>query len=164
MKAQIVSFHCVLKNRLGQVLSSSFNRDVINQLEDSSSNEGIPRLRGLVARIQNVRQGEKRQFTVPASEAYGPYDPNLVLNIPRKNLSNGDQLGIGSEIVSHAGPSGPTQVYRVVQIQGDRLILDGNHLLAGHDLVFDIEVVSARDACAEDFGEPCAPEPGAYVH
>lgn len=58
MKAQIVSFHCVLKDTFGKVLSSSFNQDVINQLEGAPSSVDDRRLRGLVAGIQNVRKGE----------------------------------------------------------------------------------------------------------
>jgi FKBP-type peptidyl-prolyl cis-trans isomerase SlyD len=73
MNAQIVSFHCVLKNKLGQVLSSSFNRDVINQLDVRGSNAG-----------------ERRHFVVPAEEAYGPYDPKLVFESPRSKLPGGN--------------------------------------------------------------------------
>ena len=29
MRVQIVSFHCVLKNKLGHLISSSFNQDVV---------------------------------------------------------------------------------------------------------------------------------------
>jgi len=162
MNAQIVSFHCVLKNRLGHVLSSSFNRDVINQpaLQGAENHpEAVhQRLRGLAAGIQNVRAGERRQFMVPAEEAYGPYDPGLVVEVRRAWLSEGGRLDIGSEVRGKVGPRGRNLVYRVAQIKGDLLVLDANHPLAGHDLIFDIEVVSARDARQEDFGEP---EPGA---
>lgn len=168
MKAQIVSFHCVLKDKLGQVLSSSFNQDVINQLESGQASGNDSRLRGLVAGIQNVRPGERRQFTVPAREAYGPYDPDLVLKVSRSDLLLGDRLVVGSEIVSQPDRDGVQQTYRVVEVHptrsGDILVLDANHPLAGHDLVFDIEVVSARDACSEDFEEPDYTAPVHYVH
>lgn len=164
MKAQIVSFHCVLKDKLGQVLSSSFNQDVINQVEEGASGENDQRLRGLVAGIQNVRQGERRQFTVPANDAYGPYDPALVVSVPRADLSEGHQLMIGSEVVGASGPHGRQRTYRVVETTGDMVVLDGNHPLAGHDITFDIEVVSARDACGEDFGEPVFAPAGRLLH
>jgi FKBP-type peptidyl-prolyl cis-trans isomerase SlyD len=164
MKAQIVSFQCVLKNKLGQILSSSFNQNVINQLEEGGSDNSPARLRGLVAGIQNVREGEKRQFMVPAHEAYGPYNPDLVLNVARSDLKQGDRLGIGSEVVGRSGPNAPVQVYRVTQILGDTLVLDANHPLAGQDLIFDIEVISARDACREDFEEPPVVASSRYVH
>ena len=169
MKAQIVSFHCVLKNRLGHVLSSSFNQDVINQLEESAIAQGSSQLRGLVAGIQNVHKGERRQFTVLAAEAFGAYDPDLVISIPRAELLNAEGakqgLMIGSEISHHPSYRGAKRrVYRVTQIMGDTLVLDANHPLAGHDLVFDIEVVAARDACREDFEDPVATPSNGYVH
>jgi FKBP-type peptidyl-prolyl cis-trans isomerase SlyD len=164
MKAQIVSFKCVLKNRLGQVLSSSFNQDVINQIEKNDSDDATPRLRGLVAGIQSVREGEKRQISVAAHEAYGPYDPDLVVNIPRSEIQRGHSLVIGSEIVGRSGPNASTLIYRVTQIHGDMLVLDANHPLAGHDLIFDIEVISARDACTEDFEQPLIAASSRRVH
>lgn len=164
MKAQIVSFHCVLKNRLGQVLSSSFNQDVINQLEDGNPAEESRKLRGLVAGIQNVRKGEKRKFTVSANDAYGPYNPDLVVTVSRSELWMGDRLVIGSEVVSQVEPNGSHQVYHVVQADGETLMLDGNHPLAGQDLVFEIEVVSARDARSDDFEEPFFAATSRYIH
>jgi len=164
MKAQIVSFHCVLKNKLGQILSSSFNQDVINQIKKTDLPSDNQKLRGLIAGIQNVCKGEKRQFTVTADNAYGPYNPDLVLNVLRSDLLTGDGLVIGSEIVSQSGPNDSRQTFRVVQIIGEILVLDANHPLAGQDLIFDIEVVSAREACSDDFDETFSPAPGQYLH
>lgn len=161
MKTQIVSFHCVLKNKLGQVLSSSFNKDVINQLAKSPAAESEQKLRGLVAGIQNVRKGEKREISVPASEAYGLYDPKLVLKISRSDLLNGKKLAVGSQIMTQSTPGNPSQVYRVIEATGNQLVLDGNHPLAGQDLVFEVEVVSVRKARREDFETPIA---SGYIH
>lgn len=164
MKAQIVSFHCVLKDKLGKVLSSSFNQNVINQLEDLGPSNGCTKLRGLVAGIQNVREGEHREFTVSAKDAYGTYDPDLVRNVSRSSIARNEKLVIGSEIILESGPSRHKQVYRVTQFKGDMLVLDGNHPLAGHDLTFDIDVVSARDACSEDFEDAPVSASGHYLH
>jgi FKBP-type peptidyl-prolyl cis-trans isomerase SlyD len=162
MKAQIVSFNCVLKNKLGHVLSSSFNHDVINQLEDGNSCPG--KLRGFIAKIQNVHEGERRLFTVPTAEAYGPYDPDLLVNVARSDLSTDNSFDLGSEIISRSPQNGCQLAYRVVRIDGDRVMLDGNHPLAGQDLIFDIEVVSARDACSTDFEKSPSASTGRYVH
>ncbi len=150
MRAQIVSFHCILRDRFGHILSTSFNQDLINQLERPEK-EGIHQnLRGLVAGLQDVSAGEKRNFTVPAAEAFGVYQPDLVLTVHRSELPESKQLGVGSWVRSK---SGSNQAYRVVHIDGDQYTLDGNHPLAGQDLSFDIEVVAARDARREDFEE-----------
>jgi FKBP-type peptidyl-prolyl cis-trans isomerase SlyD len=38
----------------------------------------------------------------------------------------------------------------VAAIEGDDVLLDANHPLAGVDLTFDVEIVSARAASAEE--------------
>lgn len=160
MKVQIVSFHCVLKDKLGKTISSSFNQDVINQHE-----EGSETLRGLVAGLQNVTEGEKRKISVSADEAYGFYDPGLVVEVPRRELNRGQSLGIGNEIVTQSTEDGHSRVFRVINTAADYVVLDGNHPLAGQDLVFEIEVTSAREAVAADLVEE--PEPqrqGRSVH
>ncbi len=159
MKAQIVSFHCVLKNKLGQILSSSFNQDVINQLE-----AGDQKLRGLVAGIQNVQQGERRRVEVSASEGYGTYDPRLVRTVSRAKLAGKAPLFIGSEVGGTGEPGEVARSYRVTEIRGDEVVLDGNHPLAGHDLIFDIEVVSARDARQEDYEDTPTSGASSYIH
>ena len=159
MKAQIVSFHCVLKNNLGQVISSSFNRDVINQIE-----KGGCRLQGLFAGLQDLKPGEKRQIAVAANQAYGLYDPGLVIEVRRSELIHGKYLEIGSDILRRVEPRGLAQVFRVVHTKMNSVVLDGNHPLAGQDLVFDIEVISAREALAEDLEKSSFLEMNRHIH
>jgi hypothetical protein len=59
MAAQIVSFHCVLRNRVGRVISRTFNEDVITQ----SNRQGDDVLRGLVEGLSDLRAGEFRRIT-----------------------------------------------------------------------------------------------------
>lgn len=76
------------------------------------------------------------------------------MNVRRSELLKGEDLVIGSQVTTHSRSFGSTHVFRVVKIDGDKLVLNGNHPLAGQDLIFNIEVVSARDARQEDFEEP----------
>lgn len=141
ISAQIISFHCTVKNKLGHVLSSSFNQDVINQQELKSA-----RLSGLVDGLQSVQAGEKRSFLVKAERAYGIYDPALIVELPLSDLEYAHQLRPGVEILRYLNPSQEPRIFRVVKLTEDTAILDGNHPLAGHDLIFDVEIVAARDA------------------
>lgn len=146
MPAQIVSFHCVMKNKLGQVLGSSFNADVINQLEN-----GHETLAGLVAGLQDLTNGEKRKISVPADQGYGLYNPKLVLEVPRSEIPSPSRLKVGDEIQKAVGKDGRNASFRVVSAEKDSVTLDGNHPLAGQDLIFEIEVISARTAVKADF-------------
>lgn len=145
MKAQVISFRCVIKNKLGQVLSSSFIRDAINQRD-----HGNDRLPGLVEGLQSVRVGEKRRIAVPAGSAYGTYDPGLIIELPRCELTYSDQLARGSQVLRPHGTDSESRLFRVIRLDKDHVVIDGNHPLAGHDLVFEVEILSARDARSED--------------
>lgn len=159
MRAQVISFHCVMKNRLGKVLSSSFNQNVINQRE--SENDRLP---GLIDGLQSVKTGEKRSILVPADLAYGLYDPALIVELRRSELEYGDRLALGSQILRSVGHASEKHLFRVIQLNDDSVIMDGNHPLAGHDLVFEVEIVSAREVQDDDFLEDSLPIPGQLIH
>jgi FKBP-type peptidyl-prolyl cis-trans isomerase SlyD len=145
MKPQVISFHCVLKNNLGKVISSTFNRDVLTH----GSGEHLP---GLSAGLQNLKAGEKRQIFLSAPQAYGYYDLNLVIEVSRKRISQGSKLKIGDKVSIRAQDK-KLRSFRVIQENSRTLTLDGNHPLAGQDLIFDVEGVQIRDATQEEVTE-----------
>lgn len=145
MSVQVVSFKCILKNKTGKIISTTFNRDVITAIESSS--EQI--LSGLAKGLQNLKAGEKRRIELAAGEAYGFYDPNKVILIPRKKITM-KTLPNPGELVSITGKSGIVRTYRYVDSHGDYVALDANHPLAGQDLVFEIETLEVRDATADE--------------
>lgn len=157
MKAQIVSFHCVLKDVLGKVLSTTFNQDVITQI--SAEAEEIP---GLALRMTDLASGERRQITVPASEAYGLYDPKLTQRIFRDQLASGENIAVGDR-VQRLDVKGNLRAFAVTAIAGDTIQLDANHPLAGQDLVFELHVLEARDATAEEIYESLGPALPQYL-
>jgi FKBP-type peptidyl-prolyl cis-trans isomerase SlyD len=145
MKPQIISFRCVLKNKTGTVISSTFNREVITHCP------GDP-LPGLSEGLHNLKAGEKRQIILGACQAYGFYDLNLVMEISRKKISRGMQLKIGDEILLQTQEK-KLRKFRVIQENSKTVTLDGNHPLAGQDLIFYVEGVQARDATQEEIAE-----------
>jgi FKBP-type peptidyl-prolyl cis-trans isomerase SlyD len=161
MRTQVVSFHCILKNKIGQVLSSTFNQDVITDCPGQGDF-----LRGLSEGLKNLTKGEKRQIHLTADQAYGFYDTALVFEVPRSQLVRGEALMVGDEIL-HASWEGGSKVFRVIECTASRVTLDGNHPLAGQDLIFDIEATDARDATIDEIAEsndPGAGAPKRYLH
>lgn len=159
MKPQVISFRCVVKNSLGQILSSSFSQDMINQKAPEQD-----RLPGLIDGLQSVKTGETRKITVPADLAYGPYDPSLNLEVPKADVDLQSPLAIGAQIYWAARPGTDPRQYRVVQITRETVVLDANHPLAGQDLTFEVEIVAARDAQPDDFGDTLWTRAGALLH
>lgn len=140
MAAQIVSFTCILKNTCGEVISSSVNREVLTTLQNSEFT-----LNGLAQGLQDISKGEKRSITLSAEHAYGFYDPKKVILYPLKNVVNKARLRVGEHVKIQL-KSGKTRSYRVAEVFKDMVSLDGNHPLAGQDLIFEIEALEARKA------------------
>jgi FKBP-type peptidyl-prolyl cis-trans isomerase SlyD len=158
MKAQVVSFHCVLTNKLGQILSSTFNRDVI------TSHGNIPApLQGLVEGLQDLKKGQRRRIAVSAEHAFGFYDPGLVVEIRRKMVPQAAELKVGDSVQVEVEES-QIRWYKVIEVSRDSVLLDANHPLAGQDLVFEIEATDVRDATIEELAESNGAGPKTLLH
>lgn len=147
MGAQIICFNCVLKDKYGTLISSSVNRNVLTSLPGEG---GL--LSGLAKGLQHLTKGEKRSIALSAEQAYGFYDPKKVILFPLRKIPDFAHLRVGQP-VSIVGKSGEVRTYRVLQIYGEMVSLDGNHPLAGQDLVFEIETLDVRDATEEEIFE-----------
>ncbi len=143
MSVQVVSFHCVLKNKLGRIISSSFNNEVI--LENQPNQQTLA---GLIEGLKDLKSGEKRKVSLRADQAYGYYDPKLVKVLNLEDLDINHKIKIGESVIySHQGKQ---KSFRVISILNDKITLDGNHPLAGQDLVFEIEATNSRLATPEE--------------
>lgn len=142
MNSQIISFNCILKNKAGLLISETYNRDVLTALDT-----GETMLLGLAQGLQNLKKGEQRKISISADEAYGFYDLKKIILYPIKKLAKDLRIG---QIISIIGKSGNSRSYKVVEFHNDFISLDGNHPLAGQDLVFEIEALEVRDATSEE--------------
>ncbi len=147
MKTQVISFQCVLKNKLGRVLSTSLQSDVINTIEHSGE------LKDLALGLQDVFPGEKRRIEIKAEQAYGFYKPELCSDLPRSELSRGSLLKVGDSFPMYSPEKNTSLVFRVIAATDETITVDGNHPLAGQDLLFDVEILEARELREEDEGD-----------
>lgn len=146
MNAQVISFNCTLKNKTGKLISSTYNREVLTVSEINLG--GM--LSGLNKNLQNLKKGEKRNISLAAEEAYGFYDPKKIILFPRRKLPKIIKIGETLIIVSKTGVE---RSYRVLEIHNDLVSLDGNHPLAGQDLIFEIEALEVRAATSREIEE-----------
>ncbi len=85
--------------------------------------------------------GDKKTVEIPADQAYGPAQNELVMPVPRDQFPPEIVPEVGQKLqVGH--PSGQTLVVTVTDVKDDIVTLDANPPLAGKDLVFDIELVA----------------------
>jgi FKBP-type peptidyl-prolyl cis-trans isomerase 2 len=85
--------------------------------------------------------GEKKTVYIPINEAYGPADEQNVIRIPRTEIPEDMELQIGMVLNMHQDGSGEVMQVAVADFDDQSVVLDGNHPLAGKDLIFDIELV-----------------------
>jgi FKBP-type peptidyl-prolyl cis-trans isomerase SlyD len=140
MRVQIVSFHCVLKNKLGHFISSSFNQDVATSAP-ADAGSALP---GFIEGLKGLKKGQKKKICVDADQAYGFYNPKLIVEVARSKFDGGQELRIGHQVMANFAHEDEPRVYRVVGATKSKVTVDGNHPLAGQDLVFDVEVTSSR--------------------
>lgn len=100
--------------------------------------------------LQGKKVGESIQVKLQPDEAFGEYDASLVQMEPRKDFPKELQVGMQFEGGPEGGDEDEFVIYRVTDITGDKVILDGNHPLAGMALVFTCTVTSVRPASAEE--------------
>jgi FKBP-type peptidyl-prolyl cis-trans isomerase SlyD len=102
-------------------------------------------------RIEEALQGREPgyQTTVELQppDAFGLRDESLVQTIPKTQFPPGVKVGGQLQGV---GEDGRTQVFTVMKIKGDKVLLDGNHPMAGKALRFTVTVTDVRAASPEE--------------
>lgn len=105
-------------------------------------------IEGLELALEAKEVGDKFDIEVQANDAYGEYNDNLVQSVPREFFVGVDELEVGMRFVADTDQGGVPVV--VTAIEGETVTVDGNHMLAGQNLKFNVEVVAIRDATEEE--------------
>lgn len=96
---------------------------------------------GLDVALPGMAVGDKKIVNVSCADAYGPIHPDRRQSVARSNIPADVPLEVGLQLQAQSS-DGQSVSVMVVEIGDDEVTLDGNHPLAGQDLVFDIELVS----------------------
>jgi FKBP-type peptidyl-prolyl cis-trans isomerase SlyD len=100
--------------------------------------------------LQGKKVGETVIVKMQPDDAFGEYDADLVEIESRKDFPRELQLGMQFEGLPEGGQEDDALIYRVTEIADDKVVLDGNHPLAGMALVFTCTVTAVRPASAEE--------------
>lgn len=154
---KVVSFHYTLKDSKGTQLESSFGDDPMSYLEGVG--QIIP---GLEAALEGSKKGDKKTVNVKAADAYGEFEQELIVEVPKAQLPKKD-IAVGDQFHADSG-NGHVQVVTVTKVEGDTVTVDGNHPLAGQDLNFEVEVMDVREATKDELAHGHAHGPGGHHH
>jgi len=101
-------------------------------------------LPALQSKLLGYRAGEELEVFVPASEAFGPYDPDLVNEVSVLRFKDLASLKEGA-IYEDMGPNGQPIMFTVRKIGTDSVTIDFNHPAAGKDIVLKVKVLEVRE-------------------
>lgn len=128
-----VHYHGKLNN--GETFDSSEGRDPL-EFEVGS---GMV-IKGFDDGVTGMAVGEKKTVTIPFDEAYGPVNPEMILEMPKDRFPEDMELANGMPLMMSDQQGQQFQV-TIVEIKEEAVMLDANHPLAGKDLTFDLELV-----------------------
>lgn len=97
-------------------------------------------IKGFDDGVTGMTVGEKKTVNISYDEAYGPKNPEMVIEMPKDRFPKDMEIEIGMPL-GMSDQQGQQYEVTVVEIKDDVVMLDANHRLAGEDLVFDLELV-----------------------
>ena len=140
---RVVTFHYTLRDPSDRVIDTSAGGPPVTYLEGAGQI-----IDGLDEQLREAPAGTKVRIVVAAKKAYGERDPDQVQRVNRSLLPVEGELKVGDTF--QTGEDRHSPVVTVVGVEGEDVLLDANHPLAGVDLTFDVQVISVRPAAAEE--------------
>lgn len=124
-------------------------------VDEAPANQPLDYLHGhnnLVIGLENALEGkavgDTFEVRVKPEEGYGEYNENMVQRVPKEVFMGVDELEVGMRFIADTDV-GPLPVV-ITAVEGDEVVVDGNHMLAGQELLFSVEVVATREATLEE--------------
>lgn len=102
----------------------------------------------LEEKLHGMKTGEKLNIKLQPDDAFGEYDESLVLVEDRELFPADIEVGMAFERVGDDGED--DMVFRITDIADKKVVVDGNHPLAGMALIFDVTIAEVRAASAEE--------------
>lgn len=122
---------------------------------------------GVFDRIEEELQGkdigDSLEIKLQPSEAFGDYDESLVEIEDRALFPDNIEVGMQFERADEDGED-EDMLYTITDIADGKVVVDGNHPLAGMALVFSCTVSSVRPATQEEVGHGHVHGPNGHQH
>jgi FKBP-type peptidyl-prolyl cis-trans isomerase 2 len=120
----------------GEVFDSS--RDAEPLEFEVGTGQVIP---GFDNAVVGMKVGETKKVRLPESEAYGPYNEEMVFDADPAQFEDGLFPEVGQQFQTQLEDGTPL-LLTVKSVEDGKVVLDANHPMAGKTLNFDLEVVS----------------------
>lgn len=122
----------------GQVFDSSEGKEPLEVT--LGKGQLIP---GFEKGLIDMKLNEKKTISIAKDDAYGDVNDALIQEVNKAQLPQDMAPEVGMGLVSKT-PDGQEINLLVVEVKDETIVVDGNHPLAGKDLVFDLEVLEIK--------------------
>ena len=140
-KDTVVTMHYKVLNTQGQLLDKA--QEPTSYLHGGYDNT-LPKIEEA---LEGQEVGYSTTLKLTAADAFGERDESLLQTIDKKDFPPG--VKVGGQLRGRSA-DGHEQVFHVVKIKGDKVMLDGNHPWAGQNLTMSLKVLEVRAASAEE--------------
>jgi peptidylprolyl isomerase len=134
-----VTVHYIGRFEDGSEFDNSYTRDTPLTFK-VGENQMIP---GFESAILNRESKEVFDVTIPPKEAYGDYSESNVHEVPLEKINLPENAPVGSKIEGTA-PNGEKFLCTLKEVKESVAVLDLNHVLAGKNLNFKIEILDIK--------------------
>ena len=97
-------------------------------------------IKGFDDGVTGMTVGEKKTINIPFTDAYGPINPEMLIEISKDRFPKDMVIEAGVPLMM-SDEEGHQFEVSIVEIKDTVVMLDANHPLAGKDLVFDLELI-----------------------
>ena len=112
--------------------------------------------------IEGKKIGDNIEVKLEPSDAFGDYDESLL------HLESADKfpkdVEIGMQFEGQGETTGERKLFRVTDIADGKVVVDGNHPLAGKGFLFKCKVEGVREATEEEISHGHVHGPGGHHH
>jgi len=100
------------------------------------------------AELEGKSAGDVIEVPIDGNQIFGPRDESLVFTDRIDNVPE-EYRQVGTSILME-NDKGQTRSFLVTQVNDEKLTVDGNNPLCGREVVFTLEILTVRDATAEE--------------
>lgn len=112
--------------------------------------------------LEGQQSGYACEVALEPEQAFGEYDAELVRMEARKLFP--PNVKVGMQFEGSSDQTGETRIYTVTEIADDKVVVDGNHPLAGQRLMFACKITDVRAASQEELSHGHVHGPDGHHH
>jgi FKBP-type peptidyl-prolyl cis-trans isomerase SlpA len=100
-------------------------------------------IEGLELVLYGLKKGDRQCLSIEPRDTFGFPDKDNIHTMPRSEFPTDMQLEVGM-IIGFSTPSGEEVPGAIQEIKEDEIVVDFNHPLAGHEVIFDVEILEVK--------------------